>query len=263
MQTQAKIELKDKPWKAPKWFLPLTLVLIIGGCLGMAYVLYASLLGLAPHNPEGFNFVLFAPDGNSKPLFSSFKIFFVHLPSAMATMTLSIVMAIGAVLYLISKKRVWENLVVAAAQLGLVSCFIVMATGYFWGDYAWDGQGWNWEPRLTSALVLWLSYLALLVVREGMPDGNKRATFTAVYGLMTVPLYPLVSKSITLFGNKSHPVSLSEFGSSDAVNALRASSTPLLLMLFVGLLLLRFWQLQLSHETRRLARAIEDKEDDA
>lgn len=245
----------------PRWLFQASMALIVAGILGLGYVLYQSLLVLEPHNPSGSIFVYFPPDGNSQQLFTSYRIFFVHLPSAMASATVSILMAVGGVLYLISRKRHWESLIIASTQVGLVACFITMATGYFWGDFAW-GTGWTWEPRLTSALVLWLSYVALLVVHRSMDSGPKRGMTAAVYGLFTVPLYPLVSKSIEWFGRISHPESLSKLASGDAVNALRSVATPLLLLLFVGLVALRYWQLELAAESRRLAQKIEDREDD-
>jgi|GEM_PF-6080890 len=224
------------------------------------YVVHMAFMGLVSHAPSGSFTIFDLPEGgNPQKLWDSYRIFFLHLPSALSAATASMLMGVGGLLYFISKHPRWESLTVAAAEMGIAACFITMATGYFWGDFAW-GNGWTWEPRLTSALILWLSYIALLMIRAGIENPDKRRTITAAYGLLTVPLYPMVSRAIEIFGEQSHPASLKDLlGAQGSITELLSIAKPALILLFASFVILRYWQMRLRESTRQLEELIEEK----
>src|SRR5690606_6657960 len=119
--------------------------------------------------------------------------------SAYATALCCTLTAIGGVLWLLTRQPKWEALVVSAGEVGLITGAMVLLTGSFWGDYAWGsgriGSGRNWEPRLTTMLLLWLAFAALLVLRRAVDTSGQRRMRTAVYGILLGRLYPLVSKA--------------------------------------------------------------------
>ncbi|NUQ35965.1 MAG: cytochrome c biogenesis protein CcsA [Planctomycetaceae bacterium] len=235
-------------------YFPLTLLVGAAG-LGLTLcVLYHALIVLDPHMPDG-SFAIFAPpetpQANPMKLYDSYRIFFVHLPCALTTALMSMVMAAAGVLYLISRHRRWDALLMAAVEVGAVTCLLTMVTGYIWGDFAW-GKGWTWEPRLTSTLILWLSFIALMMIRGAVEDERKKRMFSAVYGLATVPLYPLVSRSIEMFGRMSHPESLESLLRVNEISELSAVAKPALILFFLFFLMVRYWQLRLAGNIREL-----------
>ena len=64
-------------------------------------------------------------------------------------------------------------------RLGLLFSLLVMATGMIWGKAAW-GAWWDWEPRLTTFLIVCFLYAAYFVLRQTVEEENRRAAFAAV-----------------------------------------------------------------------------------
>lgn len=242
------------------WLLIAGLALLVLGGAMTLYVVMQAFTVLEPHAPSGSFTIFGVPEGgNPQKLWDSYRIFFLHLPSALSAMTASLFMGAGGLLYLISRHPRWDALTVAGAEMGIASCFITMATGYFWGEFAW-GNGWTWEPRLTSALVLWLSYIALVLLRQGVDNPEKRRTYTAAYGLLTLPLYFLVKKSIEIFGNISHPASLGDLmGEDNAVSQLLSMARPSVVLVFIALVVLRYWQRRVEYRSNQLEELIDDQ----
>ncbi len=239
---------------APAWVYWLAGICILVGSAGVIWVMHQALFEIPPHiNSQAF--FIIEPEQpllNSQMLYDSYRIFFVHLPSAYSAAIMSVLIGVGGLLTLISRRSHWELMTVAAAQVGIVACFVTMATGYFWGAFAWGGQGWHFnDPRLSATLVLWLSYISLVLIRNSIDDPVRRRNFTAIYGLMTVPLYPLVSRAIEIFGKVVHPISLTDLtGSGGPVAALKNNSVPTMILLLLGFALLRYLQLRVAEDSK-------------
>ena len=60
---------------------------------------------------------------------------------------------------------------------------IVLITGPLWGAKAW-GTFWTWDPRLTTALLSVLIYVAYLVLRAFAGDGDGERRFAAALGVL-------------------------------------------------------------------------------
>jgi heme exporter protein C len=91
---------------------------------------------------------------------------------------------------------VWDDLLSAAAKVAALTCTVVLITGMIWGRYAW-GQWWDWSPRLTFSLLLWLLYVVYLILRPSIESRQRRAAVCAVYAVaafLDVPLVYLSSK---------------------------------------------------------------------
>jgi heme exporter protein C len=82
-----------------------------------------------------------------------------------------------------------DSLAVASAEIGVVYCFIGLVTGSLWGRAVW-GIWWTWDARLTSTLVLWLIYVAYLLLRRfaSGPQMRTLAAVMAVFGFLDTPL---------------------------------------------------------------------------
>ena len=75
----------------------------------------------------------------------------------------------------------------AAADLSVLFGMIGLITGPLWGRKAW-GVWWQWDARLTSSLVLWLIFVAYLLLRKyGGAGSEKLAAAVALFGMANVP----------------------------------------------------------------------------
>ena len=89
------------------------------------------------------------------------KIFYFHVPSAIVTFLSALVLLVGSAGYLVTRRRAFDNLARASAEIGLLFCSLVLVTGPIWAKPAW-GIWWSWEARLTTTLLLWLLLIACL-----------------------------------------------------------------------------------------------------
>lgn len=101
----------------------------------------------------------------------------------------------GSVAYLITRNRIYDQTALASAEIGVLFTSIGLITGPLWAKPAW-GIYWTWDARLTTALVLWLIYVAYLMLRRYVPDENKRANLAAVAGIIGFVDVPIVHFSI-------------------------------------------------------------------
>ena len=140
------------------------------------------------------------------------KVFYFHVATAWVGMLGFLLAALFAVLYLVKKDLKWDAYGLAAVEISLVFFFITIILGSIWARPAW-GTWWTWEPRLTTAAILELIYLAYLMLRQGIDDPEQRARFGAVYTLLGGLSIPLTLVSIRLF-RTIHPVVVGGGGSS-------------------------------------------------
>lgn len=123
------------------------------------------------------------------------RIFYFHVPSGIMGLTAFAVNFIASLMYLIKKDRKWDSLALSAAEIGVMFFTIVLVTGPIWAKPVWF-VWWTWSPRLTSSLVLWLLYLAYMLVRGYVPDPDRRAMMSAVFGIVAFVDAPIVWFSI-------------------------------------------------------------------
>jgi len=123
------------------------------------------------------------------------KIFYYHVPSAWLGFLAFFVVFVCSVVYLWKRDRRYELLSVASAEIGVLFITLVLITGPIWAKPVW-GIWWTWDARLTSSLILWLIYVAFLMLRRYLPDGSKRANLSAVVGIIGFVDVPIVYYSI-------------------------------------------------------------------
>ena len=115
------------------------------------------------------------------------KIFYFHFPSWIVMFSSAFVCGIGSAVLLFSGSRTADRVAAAAAELTVVFGSIGLLTGPLWGRKAW-GVWWQWDARLTSALVMWLIFVAYLLLRRyGGPGSEKLSAVVALFGMANVP----------------------------------------------------------------------------
>lgn len=123
------------------------------------------------------------------------RIFYFHVPSAWIAYLGFAVVLIGSVAYLRSGERRWDQLAHAGAEVGVVFCTLVLITGPIWARPVW-GTWWQWDARLTSSLVLWLTYVGYLFLRALSADPARTGRIAAVVGIVGFVNVPVVHFSV-------------------------------------------------------------------
>jgi len=131
------------------------------------------------------------------------RVFYFHVPLAwLAYLAFSIVLVCSG-LYLWKREAKWDIIARSSAEVGVVFTTLVLVTGSIWAKSAW-GIWWTWDARLTSTLVLWLIYIAYLMVRSFTAEQDQGARFAAVVGIAGFFSVPLSALAITLWRTQ-HP----------------------------------------------------------
>ena|ERR1700674_4712464 len=118
-----------------------------------------------------------------------YRIIYYHVPSAWTMFIFFLVNFVASVVYLIRRNPKADAVAVAAAEVGVVFCTVVLVTGPIWARPVW-GIWWTWDVRLTSTLVLWLIYVSYLILRRFSSGGQMPvlAAALAVFGALDMPL---------------------------------------------------------------------------
>jgi heme exporter protein C len=124
------------------------------------------------------------------------KIFYFHVPCAIMLFLSTFVCAGGSVAYLFKGSERGDRVALAAGELGVLFGMCVLVSGPLWGRKAW-GVYWQWDARLTTSLLLFLTLLAYLLARKYGGPGGKR--LAAALGLFAAVNVPLVYKSVDIW----------------------------------------------------------------
>ena len=132
------------------------------------------------------------------------KIFYFHVPSAYAMYLGATACFAGSVAYLVRPTDASDALARAGAEAAIVFGAIVLTTGPLWGAKAW-GTFWTWDPRLTTALLSVLIYVAYAVLRAFAGDGSAERKFSAALGVLGAANLPIIHFSVQKWGGQ-HPM---------------------------------------------------------
>jgi heme exporter protein C len=139
------------------------------------------------------------------------KIFYFHVANLWVGMLGFLVALIAGVTYLRSGDHRWDIVGLAAIEISVIFFFTGIVTGSIWARPIWN-TWWTWDPRLTTATIVELVYVAYLMLRQGIEDPDRRARFGAVYAILGFISVPLTFMSIRLL-RTIHPVVI---GSGDS-----------------------------------------------
>ena len=132
------------------------------------------------------------------------RVFYFHIGTAWTALLGFLFTAVLSVIYLVTKDLKWDRYQVAAIEVSLVFFLITIVLGSIWARPAWN-TWWTWDPRLTTAAVTELIYIAYFMLRQGIDDPDRRARFGAVYALIGGISAPITFFAIRLF-RTIHPV---------------------------------------------------------
>lgn len=152
--------------------------------------------------------LLFAPSDYQQG--DSFRIIYIHVPSAILSMGAYSAMAIAAFVGLVWQVRTSFMAMTAIAPVGAVITFIALITGAAWGKPMW-GTWWVWDARLTSELILLFLYLGVISLYKSFDDKQQGSKAAAVMALVGVINLPIIHYSVEWWNTLHQGATISKF----------------------------------------------------
>jgi len=149
---------------------------------------------------------------DSKQL-DSFRILYIHVPSAWMSLFVFALMALYAAIALIWRIKTCEILAMACAPLGAGFTLITLLTGSIWGKPTW-GTWWDWDPRMTTELILLLLYLGVIGLYYAIEDRRSAARAAGLLSIVGVSLLPVIRYSVEWWGSLHQGQTIRLFGES-------------------------------------------------
>lgn len=120
----------------------------------------------------------------------SYRIIFIHVPSAWMSLFIYTIMAVTAAIGLIWRIKLADVMAASCAPVGACFTFLALITGSLWGKPMW-GAYWVWDARLTSELILLFLYFGIMALNTAIEDkraANKAANVLAIVGVINIPI---------------------------------------------------------------------------
>ncbi|WP_079989106.1 cytochrome c biogenesis protein CcsA [Collinsella ihumii] len=138
-------------------------------------------------------------------LLLSQKIFYLHVPVAVASFAAMAFAAFFAIRFLMTRDRAFDVRSKTAMEITLVFIVATMISGDLWTYFEW-GVWWTWEPRLTTYFILMLLVIGYFILRNAFDDPERRARFSAVFGVVAFIDAPISFLITRLVPTSIHPV---------------------------------------------------------
>ena len=135
------------------------------------------------------------------------RLMYVHVPAAWLAYLAFAVTLVASVAWLRSRRDRWDQLAVAAVEVGVFFTGLALATGSIWGKPVW-GVWWTWDARLVTTALLFLVYLGYLSLRRSIDDPRRRADRAAVLGIVAFVQVPIVHFSVVWWRTLHQPATV-------------------------------------------------------
>jgi len=199
-----------------------------------AFPYFAAVAGLAILVAFGLAFFYAPVERRSMGVVQ--KIFYVHVPAAMAAYAGFTVTSVCSLLYLLKPHRTWDMAAVSGAQIGMIFCWFVLVSGPLWAYKAW-GRWWIWDPQLTATLVLFLLYGAYLLVRAFSRESSQTRKIAAVLAVVAFVDIPIIHWSVKMWrGNHPTVERVGGGGLAPTMKIAFSASMVAFLLLFLAVL---------------------------
>ena len=180
------------------------------------------------------------------------RVFYFHVPIAIMSFVAFLVVFLGSLGYLVRRTPKWDAIAHASAEVGVVLVTLALLTGIIWARPVWN-TWWTWDPRLTTTLILWLIYVAYLMVRSYAPTQSKGAIYAAGVGIIGFVDVPIVYYSV-VWWRSIHPSPV--VGPFAQADALEVSMSLILLFSFITFLFFFAYMVVERIELRRAEEAL-------
>ncbi len=195
------------------------------------------------------------------------RIFYFHVPSAWVAFLSFFVTCVFSIAYLRTKQRRHDAIAVSSAEIGIVFASIAIITGTLWARPVWN-TWWTWDPRLSTTLILWLIYMAYMMLRSAVEGEEQRARFSAVLGIIGFLDVPIVFMAIrwwrtihpVLIGGSSSPDAQGQFNMEPQMVVALLLGVSTFTLLYFALLSRRVLLEETTDRVARLKQAFVDRE---
>ena len=143
----------------------------------------------------------------------SFRILYIHVPAAWMSMGVFAGMAIYSAIALIWRIKLAEILAMACAAPGAAFTLVTLVTGMIWGKPMW-GTWWDWDPRLTTELILLFLYLGVIGLYHAGDDRRASARMAGLLAIVGVALLPVIRYSVEWWDSLHQGQTIRVFGES-------------------------------------------------
>lgn len=137
----------------------------------------------------------------------SFRILFVHAPSAHVAQVIYLTLAVAGFVQLVWKLKLADTFIRAATPVGCTLTLFALVSGMLWGIPTW-GTAWVWDARTTSMLVLFFLYFGIIVIRQVFPNPERAAQAISVIAIVGAINIPIIKFSVEWFETLHQPASL-------------------------------------------------------
>ncbi|MGY4676796.1 heme ABC transporter permease [Pasteurella sp. P03HT] len=175
---------------------------------------------------------------------NSFRIMYVHVPTAIWSMGVYGSMAIAAFVALIWQMKQAHLAMIAMAPIGALFTFLALVTGAIWGKPMW-GTWWVWDARLTSELILFFLYLGVMALYSAFQDRTVGAKAAGILCLVGVINLPIIHFSVEWWNTLHQGASLTKFEKPSIATPMLI---PLILCIF-GFMMLYIWLTLIRYRT--------------
>jgi heme exporter protein C len=163
----------------------------------------------------------------------SFRILYIHVPSAWMSLFVFGLMALYAAIALVWRIKLCEVLAMACAPIGAAFTVITLATGSIWGKPMW-GTWWDWDPRLTTELILLFLYLGVMGLYAAIEDRRAAARAAGLLAIVGVALLPVIRYSVVWWNSLHQGQTIRLLGPS-------SMDASMITPLWIMVLATKFW----------------------
>ena len=152
----------------------------------------------------------FSPDDYQQG--ATVKIMYVHVPAAWIALFTFSIMTIYSILGLAFKMPFGFIVNNAIAPIGATFTLICLISGSLWGKPMW-GTWWVWDARLTSVLILFITYMIIVFIRPSFSNLEVGEKITAVFIIIGSINLPIIKFSVEWWNTLHQPASISKLSS--------------------------------------------------
>jgi heme exporter protein C len=178
------------------------------------------------------------PKGPGGFIVSGHPVFYM-ITQAFMTFTLFSIAFISSILYLYKRKQIFDLITLASVKVGILAGALTLLIGIFWSKVEW-GYFWQWEPRQTMTLLMFLFYSGLVIFRSTVEDYEDKAKLTAVFAIAAFPTVPMTN---AIVGSLHPPPQQTTFASLPFIG---------IILLFIGTLLMFVCLLYITYKLEQL-----------
>ena len=181
-----------------------------------------------------------------------YRIIFIHVPAAWMSMWLYVVLVAWSLIGLIFNARLAYMVASAIAPTGAIMTFLALFTGAVWGKTSW-GTWWDWDPRMTSELILLFIYVGYMALQSAIDDNRRGDRASAVLALVGLVCIPVIFWSV----NCPDPNQCAALHQSSSMSGIESN-----ILLAMLVMTLSFWMYCFAVPLMRVRNTILDRERD-